>query len=376
MNNDITLFERNQQRRTLTIILLTALIVSAGLGVFDIQFRTWTSVDALFALSLSCIPILLINLMGRIRTAALLFSLMLLVVISLNLYDGDGVHDPGILALPIFIMGGTMVFGRKSAPYFALSAIGALTAIVYLEVSRTIRPAIGPTTFGILVPLITLLLAATVVVWVIVTNVEGDLTRAKGSESELRRSYDLTLGAWAKILEYRDRETKGHTERVTELAMQLASRLGLGGQSLEDFRRGALLHDIGKLGIPDAILLKPTELTAEEWVLMKEHPAFAHDVLEPIPYLERALDIPWCHHEKWDGTGYPRGLRGSQIPIAARIFAVVDIWDALTSDRPYRKAWPEDRTLAHIRSLAGSHLDPDVVHAFLTFVAPEPGMRA
>jgi HD-GYP domain-containing protein (c-di-GMP phosphodiesterase class II) len=130
-------------------------------------------------------------------------------------------------------------------------------------------------------------------------------------------------------------------------------------------RRGVLLHDIGKMGIPDTILLKVDPLTPEEWSIMRRHPEYAHELLSPISFLRPALDIPYCHHEKWDGTGYPRGLKGEEIPLAARIFALVDIWEALRSDRPYRRAWSEEQTLEHIRSLAGTHLDPQVVAAFL-----------
>jgi HD-GYP domain-containing protein (c-di-GMP phosphodiesterase class II) len=129
-------------------------------------------------------------------------------------------------------------------------------------------------------------------------------------------------------------------------------------------RRGALLHDIGKMGIPDAILLKPDKLTDEEWAIMRQHPTLAYDMLSPIAYLRPALDIPYCHHEKWEGAGYPRGLKGEQIPLAARLFAVVDVWDALRSDRPYRPGWPEDKVREHIRALAGTHFDPEAVELF------------
>lgn len=130
-------------------------------------------------------------------------------------------------------------------------------------------------------------------------------------------------------------------------------------------RRGALLHDIGKMGVPDSILSKPDKLTDGEWVAMRKHPVFAYEMLAPIAYLKPALDIPYCHHEKWDGSGYPRGLKGEQIPLAARLFAIVDVWDALRSNRPYRAAWPEEKALEHIRSEAGTHFDPEIVELFL-----------
>lgn len=162
-----------------------------------------------------------------------------------------------------------------------------------------------------------------------------------------------------------DKETEGHTQRVTEITINLARTIGLSEEELVQVRWGALLHDIGKMGIPDGILLKPGPLTEEEWVAMKKHPTFAYEMLSPIHYLRQALVIPYCHHEKWDGAGYPRGLKGEQIPLVARIFAVIDVWDALNSDRPYLTAWPEDKIREHIRSLSGTHFDPQVVDEFM-----------
>ncbi len=185
------------------------------------------------------------------------------------------------------------------------------------------------------------------------------------SNAELTQAYDATIQGWSRALDLRDNETEGHTQRVTELTMRLGRKFGLPEKELVHVRRGALLHDIGKMGVPDGILLKPGLLTDEEWVIMKKHPVFAHEMLFPIQYLRLALDIPYCHHEKWDGSGYPRGLSGDQIPFSARLFAIVDVWDALTSDRPYRAAWPEEKVLDHIRSLVGTHFDPKVVEACL-----------
>jgi len=181
------------------------------------------------------------------------------------------------------------------------------------------------------------------------------------SKDELSIAYDETIEGWSRALDLRDKETEGHTQRVTETTIKLARLFGLNEEAIIQVRRGALLHDIGKMGVPDGILLKPGPLTADEWVIMRQHPQFTFDMLSPIYYLKSALDIPYCHHEKWDGTGYPNGLKGEEIPLEARIFAVVDVWDALTSDRPYRPAWPEKKVLEHIQSLAGTHFDPQVV---------------
>jgi HD-GYP domain-containing protein (c-di-GMP phosphodiesterase class II) len=185
------------------------------------------------------------------------------------------------------------------------------------------------------------------------------------SHVELTLAYEATLEGWAKALELRDFETKGHSQRVTTLTLKLARTLGVEDQDLTHIYRGALLHDIGKIAVPDSILLKPGPLNPEEWVLMRQHPIYAHELLSPITYLRPALDIPFCHHERWNGSGYPRGLKGEEIPLAARIFAVVDVWDALSSDRAYRPAWPQDRVRAYLQEQAGVQLDPTVVKVFL-----------
>ncbi len=194
-------------------------------------------------------------------------------------------------------------------------------------------------------------------------------TDLQRSNLDLTLAYDATIEGWSRALDLRDKETEGHTQRVTEMTESLARSLGVEGETLLHVRRGALLHDIGKMGVPDAILLKPGPLTEEEWVIMRKHPTYAYEMLSPIAYLKPALDIPYCHHEKWDGTGYPQGLKGEEIPLSARAFAVVDVWDALRSDRPYRLRWPEQKVFEHIREQSGKHFDPHVVQQFMWQVA-------
>jgi PAS domain S-box-containing protein len=185
------------------------------------------------------------------------------------------------------------------------------------------------------------------------------------SNMELNTAYDATLEGWARAMEFRNGMREGHILRVCDLAIQLAKSMNINGSHLINIRRGTLLHDIGEIAVPERILLKPGSLTEEEWGIERKHPVYAFDLLASISYLREALDIPYCHHEKWDGSGYPRGLKGDQIPLGARIFAIIDVWDALTSDRPYRKAWNEADARAYIVQQAGHHFDPILVEKFL-----------
>jgi putative nucleotidyltransferase with HDIG domain len=185
---------------------------------------------------------------------------------------------------------------------------------------------------------------------------------------ELEMAYNTTLEGWSAALDLRDKETEGHTQRVTEITVHLARSAGLSEEEILHVRRGALLHDIGKMGIPDVVLMKPDPLSEAEWVIMRKHPVYAYELLYAIKYLHLAIDIPYCHHEKWDGSGYPRGLKREHIPLAARIFAVVDVWDALTSDRPYRIAMPHEKALKEIRAGSGHHFDPHIVELFMRYL--------
>lgn len=213
-------------------------------------------------------------------------------------------------------------------------------------------------------------------------QLQKEISERKRAESQLEQAnvkltqaYDETLVGWARALELRDRETEGHSQRVTEMTVRLARVMGIDEDELVHVRRGALLHDIGKMAIPDSVLLNSQALTDEEQQIMHQHPLFAYQMLSPISYLAPALDIPYYHHERWDGTGYPKGLKGEQIPLTARIFAVVDVWDALSSDRSYRAAWSEEKVLAYIQEQAGTHFDPQVVGQFIKIIENQAGSQ-
>jgi PAS domain S-box-containing protein len=202
-----------------------------------------------------------------------------------------------------------------------------------------------------------------------------DITERKKAEKalqvaheNLQEAYQRTIEGWVRALDLRDRETEGHTQRVTELTIKVAGTIGFSDEELIHIRRGALLHDMGKMAIPDEILQKPGPLNEAEWVKMRLHPIHAYEMLSPISYLHPALDIPYCHHERWDGSGYPRGLKGEDIPLAARLFAIIDVWDALCSDRPYRKSLPKAEVITYLRDKSGELFEPRLVNAFLAIV--------
>jgi putative two-component system response regulator len=184
--------------------------------------------------------------------------------------------------------------------------------------------------------------------------------------NDLLVSYNQTIEGWSKALDLRDRETEGHTLRVTETCITLARALGVDESEIPHIRIGAILHDVGKLGVPDSILLKPGKLTPEEWEIMRRHTTYAYEWLSPIDFLKKAVDIPYYHHEKWDGSGYPHGLRGEEIPFSARMFAIIDVWDALCSERPYHLPMPEPEVLIYIKNQEGKHFDPSLVDVFIS----------
>jgi PAS domain S-box-containing protein len=208
-----------------------------------------------------------------------------------------------------------------------------------------------------------------------IQSASRDITERKRAEEALQQAhkqlseaYERTIEGWVRALDLRDRETEGHTQRVTEITLKVAKQLGYSSEELLHIHRGALLHDMGKIAIPDEILQKPGPLNDTEWEKMRRHPSYAYEMLSRIEYLRPALDIPFYHHERWNGSGYPHGLAGREIPLAARLFAIVDVWDALRSDRPYRKELPREQVIEYLRENSGLLFDPDLVEVFLKFV--------
>ncbi len=369
MIDHVDQYQTNQRKLTLSVIAWIVLFAALFLGFLNIQYNTWHSIIALFGLALLCVLILILNSNNYYTLSGILLSFVILIVIGLNLYDGDGILDPaGILAYPICIICGSLLLGKRFVPFFLFGSVASLVAIVYLESAGFIHPTIHEARFSDLTPIIIILLVTSLIVWFIMNNIEKNLERVKLTNAELYTNYNLTLEAWAKVLEYRDRETAGHSSRVTELSLRLAHALGRSEEEIEQLRSGAILHDIGKLAVPDNILLKPAKLDKEELEIMQMHPSYGKQMISGVSFLESSIPIVYCHHERWDGQGYPQRLKGEQIPLLARIFTVVDCWDALNSDRPYRPAWSREETINYMKENSGIIFDPYILDEFLEII--------
>jgi len=265
----------------------------------------------------------------------------------------------GFTSLPVFLS--LLLLPAKTTLGIALINYAGLAAFIQIygvSMDNIILPLISSISFSVIAVIVAFIL-------------EKDRQDLVDINKKLQTAYEATLEGWAKALELKDRDTERHSKKVVNYTLEIARKLGLSEEEISHIRRGALLHDIGKMAIPDHILNKPGKLTDEEWEIMMQHPVYAYTFLSNIDYLRSALDIPRYHHERWDGTGYPFGLVGEEIPLSARIFSVVDVWDALNSDRPYRKAWSAEKTTAYLQEQAGKLFDPDIVLTFLKLLDSE-----
>jgi len=352
-------FEFTQKSKFLHISLLITAVACIFLGIQNIKWGTYLD-DFLFILcgiSLLGIPF---NKHGYFTPIVFIMATLMLALITFSLIDGFGLKDAGLIAYPLFIIYVSFLFGKKMSPFVTLVAIGSVVLVYFLDRLGYLKPANWSSESQLKI-IVILLFTTGFTLWAVMDNWERVM-------QFLKDTYDLTLSGWGRALEYRDRETEGHSLRVTELTVELAQRLGVSGQKLHHIRRGALLHDIGKMAIPDAILLNNSSLTEDEWKILKMHTVYARSLLENIPFLKPALDIPYHHHERWDGSGYSEGLLKDKIPFAARIFAVIDVWDALTSDRPYRQAWSGEKTKDYIQEQSGILFDPQIVQVFFELI--------
>jgi HD-GYP domain-containing protein (c-di-GMP phosphodiesterase class II) len=354
-------YEQGQRARLLHFMLVAVLVGGLVTSISNYVNGWMVETYVLSVLTLVCLVGLYLNHQQQYHIAAWIFCISFYMVIGLMMYNGVGLYDSTILAYPIFLLCAAFLFGGRGLFTATVFSMLAVFFIYWLQVyglfesayrGSLLRAAIFSLLFAVMA----------LITWVVRNTWETNLAL-------LNESYDLTLQGWAQALEYRDGETAGHSQRVTELSMSVGYAMGLNSEEIVNLRRGSYLHDIGKMAIPDSVLLKPGPLTNEEWEVMKRHPVRSREFLARIPFLQGAIPIAYFHHERWDGTGYPEGLKGKSIPLLARIFTVVDNWDALTSDRPYRKAWPDEKVITYLKENSGKIFDPQIVNVFLSVVS-------
>ena len=358
-----------EKQEGIRLILLGMLCVSLLIGFIILQAQYLTAYT-LFGLAAVCVVSLLIQrFTGSYRLAALTLIVAAVVVIQYNMMYGQGIQDVAVAALPGLIILSAILFGTPSIPIFTLmTVISALVATLLPH--QTISA--GDEDWTDFLILTALLIGYAALAHILVSRLEKYLEQLRFKEGEISRAYDATLTGLSKALELRDRPTEGHSRKVVELTERLAREIGINDKhELEVLRYGAMLHDIGKLSIPDSILQKPGPLNEEEWKVMRKHPEYGMALLNEIGYLKRSVDMVLYHHERWDGSGYPKGLRGEAIPMPARLLCIIDNWEALSVDRPYRSRWPQEKIRAYLEQNAGKLFDPQIVSAFLKVVCDQ-----
>ncbi|OGO38975.1 MAG: hypothetical protein A2Z03_03785 [Chloroflexi bacterium RBG_16_56_8] len=354
------------RQRLMRILLAACMLVTAGITILNlIEWVLNPAIEwGIFNLASDLIALAIFLALWRLNQSGYVTLVGWIFCLTVTAYIPVSYSPPYITQALVIMFLPVAVSGLIIQPWTSFLFTG-LAILVYTDIYLRAREIAEYDYFSIL---------ALCVLALIAHLVSSLLNK---TISNLALAHDETIQGWAAALEIRDAETMGHSQRVVELTLSLAKKLGLRGAELFHLRRGVLLHDIGKIGVPDAILHKAGDLSEDEWEVMRKHPEFARDYLSKVSHLAQALELPYAHHEKWDGTGYPRGLKGEEIPLAARIFAVVDVWDALTSSRPYRKARSKEEALAYIQEQAGSHFDPVIAASFVELIkTQDPELNA
>jgi hypothetical protein len=318
---------------------------------------------------------------GKIRWAASVFIGLFWVLIVVTSYFFGGTENSGMMVLIVMVVLAFLLINVQAGVIVTILSILAAVGLFWLSATGQLpEPLETIDAFNYMVVLIAALLFTVIPMSIVMRSLSSsrqallhEIDFRRKAEQDVVAAYEETLEGWARTLEYRNQETEGHSRRVIDLTLQLARRLEFPEEYMDDLYRGALLHDIGKIAISNAILRKPGSLNDEEWAIVRQHPLVAQELLSPIDYLQQALVIPLCHHENWDGSGYPQGLKGKEIPLPARIFSVVDNWDALTTDRPYASAWTHGQALRYLKEQGGKKFDPDIVAVFIALVETGKG---
>jgi putative nucleotidyltransferase with HDIG domain len=356
---------------TKTLVWLS-LFGSLAIGlIFWISNGIQETSISLFTITGISLGLILLQHWGLYQLSAFILYVVVSIILTFNISIGHAIYDEGMLAFPLLIVFSGLIFGKRSVVIVTFITVLELVLVYILADAGHLTPFEGSVNITLVDTNTTLiiLIATGMLVWVVIDIIESAVDRIIQSEHDLEDAYDLTLAAWAKALELREREDPGHSKRVTSLAVLLAERLGLDQEQIKHIQQGALLHDIGKMGIPERILLKDTDLDEEEKMLLEKHPMMAAEIVAGIDYLEEAKQIITHHHERYDGSGYPGEVVGPAIPIGAQIFSVVDNWDMLRTARPCKDAWTDEMTLKYIQDQSGRKFNPEVVDIFLKMIS-------
>jgi hypothetical protein len=324
----------------------------------------------LFSAASLFVVLWLLNRAGRSQFAGIAFMLVTISVVTFWAVREDGYYNVPTIVYPIIIIFAGMLFGRNSIPYFAGLIVLIFFGFWYLERIDVIQPFGGRVEYwiGDLVTVLALLLATSLILWVLLTLIETNVNRIIQSERTLQSIFDSTLTSWAAALELRGYESSGHSERIIKLVNRFGDHLGLDASDKADLFYGALMHDIGKMGIAESVLLKRGALNDEELSQVRDHTKVGKEILEDIPELSRAAELVLSHHEHVDGRGYPDGLMGDDIPLIAKIFIILDNWDALTNDQVYRKAWSKEKVVEYLLKDTGKKFDEALIEEFINMI--------
>jgi putative nucleotidyltransferase with HDIG domain len=338
--------------------------------IYALYHRVDGAVISLFSLSLLTIILGYLYRKGLYRLTGLILFLAVSGILTLNVSFGNAIFDEAMIAYPLIIVFSGLLFGKRSLIWVTAATIAQIGLVFFLAQVGVVKPFEGalPVRAEETITTCIILLTTGLILWVVINIIENTVNQIQKSENELEITYDLTLKAWAKALELRHREIPGHSQRVTSTAVELAKHLGYDPLQVKNIYHGALLHDVGKMGIPEQILLKPGRLNKREWEFVRAHPLLAAEILKDIPYLEGALEIVRYHHERYDGQGYPYQLKGEQIPEAAQLFSIIDSWDILSSDRPYSPALDQIEVIRFLKGESGKSFHPDLLDEFLGFL--------
>ena len=339
-------------------------------GIYGIYHGIDGAVISLFSLAILVLFLGYLYQRGIYRLTGMILFLGVSVVLTLNISVGNAIFDEAMITYPLIIVFTGLLFGKRSVAWVTAATISQISLVYVLAQVGVVKAFDGalPVRAEETITTCLILLATGLILWVVVNIIEKTVEQIQVSEHQLENTYDLTLKAWAKALELRNREIPGHSQRVTSTAVELAKHLGYDLQRVKGMYHGALLHDVGKMGIPEYILTKPGKLNKREWEIVRAHPSLAAEILKDIPYLEGALDIVRYHHERYDGDGYPYQLKGEQIPETAQLFSLVDSWDILSSDRPYSPAMDQDEVIQFLQGESGKSFHPDLLEKFLDFL--------